>query len=198
MGSPMPYSYTQQVMDEIEEMVPFYHHFADADVNKMGLDKSEVNGNAPATRRLYKGLFPSGFGRFTPVEYNPPKDNTSKSHPLMLMVGSNRYHFGTGSRSSRSARLKQFSPEAFLEISPADAKDNCISNGDRVKIISAQGELSTSARINDVLPRGLLFMPVSFTTSPVHELFGIEIDRQTKAPGLKSCAVRLERTTGND
>jgi predicted molibdopterin-dependent oxidoreductase YjgC len=197
MGSPMPYTSPQQVMDEIEEMVPFYHHFAYTDVDTTGLDLSEVDGNTPGTRRLHKGLFPSGFGRFSSVEYIPPQDIATDGYPFTLMVGSSRYHFGTDSRSSRSARLKRFSPEAFLEISPADARDTGIGNGDKVKVISAQGELLTSARVSDTLPRGLLFMPISFPASPIYELFSTIIDHRTKAPALKLCAIKLERIAEN-
>jgi formate dehydrogenase alpha subunit len=197
MGSPMPYASPQQVIDEIEEMVPFYRHFAHTDVDAMGLDLSEVGGNTPGTRRLHRGLFPSGFGRFSPVEFVPQQDIATDGYPFILMVGSSRYHFGTGSRSSRSARLKRFCPEAFLELSGDDAKDLGISNGDKVKVISAQGELLTSTRVSFTLPRGLLYMPISFPASPVYELFSTIIDHQTKAPALKTCAVRLERTAAD-
>jgi formate dehydrogenase major subunit/formate dehydrogenase alpha subunit len=193
----MPYASPQQVIDEIEEMVPFYRHFAHTDVDAMGLDLSEVGGNTPGTRRLHRGLFPSGFGRFSPVEFVPQQDIATDGYPFILMVGSSRYHFGTGSRSSRSARLKRFCPEAFLELSGDDAKDLGISDGDKVKVISAQGELLTSTRVSDRLPRGLLYMPISFPASPVYELFSTIIDHQTKAPALKTCAVRLERTAAD-
>jgi formate dehydrogenase alpha subunit len=197
MGSPMPYTSPQQVMDEIEEMVPFYRHFAYTDVDKVGLDLSEVGGNTPGTRRLHKGLFPSGFGRFTSVEYIPPQDIATNEYPFTLMVGSSRYHFGSGSRSSRSARLSRFSPEAFLEISPADAKDSGLSDGYKVKVVSAQGVLLTSAKVSDTLPAGLLYMPISFPASPVYELFSTIIDQRNKAPALKLCAVKLERIAEN-
>jgi len=197
MGSPMPYTSPQQVMDEIEEMVPFYHYFAYTDVDKVGLDLSEVGGNTPETRRLHRGLFPSGFGRFTSVEYIPPQDIATNEYPFTLMVGSCRYHFGAGSRSSRSARLMRFSPEAFLEISPADAKDLGIGDGDKVKAISAQGELLALARVSDTLPGGLLYMSISFPASPVYELFSNIIDQRNKAPALKLCAIKLERIAEN-
>jgi predicted molibdopterin-dependent oxidoreductase YjgC len=93
--------------------------------------------------------------------------------------------------------LKRFCPEAFLELSGDDAKDLGISDGDKVKVISAQGELLTSARISDRLPRGLLYMPISFPASPVYELFSTFIDHRTKAPALKLCAVKLQRITEN-
>jgi formate dehydrogenase alpha subunit len=197
MGSPMPYTSPQQVMDEIEEMVPFYRHFAYTDVDSEGLDLNEVNGNTPGTRRLHKGIFPSGFGRFTSVAYLPPRDTAADKYPFTLMVGSSRYHFNAGSRSSRSTRLKRFSPEAFLEISPADAKDLGFGDGDKIKITSAQGELLTSARVSDALPHGLLYMPISFPASPVYGLFGTIIDQRNKAPALKSCAVKIERITAD-
>jgi len=197
MGLPMPYTSTQQVIDEIEEMVPFYNHFSYTDVDKKGLELSEMDGETPSTRRLHKGIFPSGFGRFSSVEYVPPRDIATNGYPFILMVGSSLYSFGSGSRSSQSARLKRFSQEASLEINPADAKKTGIGNGDKVKVISAQGELTACTRINDDLPHSLLFMPVSFRQSPVYELFSTDIDHRTRAPALKSCAVKLERITEN-
>ncbi|OGO06945.1 MAG: hypothetical protein A2Y92_02250 [Chloroflexi bacterium RBG_13_57_8] len=198
MDLPIAYSSPQQVMEEIKELVPFYRYFEYTNVDTLSLDLNEAGSNTPGTRRLYKGLFPDGFGRFTPVEYTPPQGINMGKYPFMLMAGSGQYQFGDGSRSSRSARLKQFSPEAFLEINPADASENDIGSGDRVTIISAQGELSARARVMDTLPRGLLFMPISYPAHPVYGLFSPIIDRRTGAPTLKTCYVMLQRITGND
>jgi formate dehydrogenase alpha subunit len=197
LDSSMPYSSQQQVMDEIEELVPFYHHLAYADFEAGGLDWADIESGRLGNRRLYKGLFPSGFGQFSPVEYTPPQGVAKDGYPLTLLVGSSLYQFGTGSRSSQAPRLRRFSPEAFVEISPVDAKDLGISEGDKVKVISAQGELLTAARVSDTLPQGVLFMPISFPNSPVYGLFDTTLDHQAKAPAMKSCAVRLERTGDN-
>jgi formate dehydrogenase major subunit len=197
MGSKMPYASHQEVMEEIEDMVPFYRHVAYADTDSMGMDWGDVESSTPGTRRLHKGLFPSGFGRFSPVEYTSPQDVAADGYPFTLMAGSSRYHFGAGSRSSRSSRLSRFSPAACLEISDVDAAELGIANGDTVKVASAQGGLSTTAKVSNKLPPGLLFMPISFPDSPVYELFGAVLDPQVKAPALKTCAVRLERTAGD-
>ena len=84
-----------------------------------------------------------------------------------------------------------------VEVSEVDARDLGISGGDKVKVTSAQGELLTTARVSDTLSRGLLLMPMSFPGTPVYELFDTILDHRAKAPALKSCAVRLERTTDN-
>jgi predicted molibdopterin-dependent oxidoreductase YjgC len=196
MGSPMPYSSSHQVMEEIEEMVPFYHHVSPKDADTLGLEMSEVDSDMPGTRRLYKGLFPSGFGQFHPVDFTPLQESNN-GYPFTLIIGSSRYHFGTGARSQRSERLRRFSPEAFAEINPADAKQTGLKDEDKIKIISEQGELSASARMSDKLPRGVVYMAESFVQSPVHELFNTVIDTRSKTPALKSCAVRLERIAAN-
>ncbi len=197
LGTPMPYSTQQQLMDEIEELVSFYHHPSYADLEAGGADWADIESGHVGNRRLHNGLFPSGFGRFSPVEYTP-QGVAGDGYPLTLLAGSTLYQFGAGSRSSRASRLSRFSPEAFIEISAVDARGLGISDSDRVKVASAKGELLTTARVSDTLPKGLLFMPISFPDSPVYELFDTVLDRQAKAPALKSCAVRLERTAGND
>jgi len=197
LGSPMPYASQQDIKEEIEEMVPFYRHTSYVDIETGGLELTDIESNLPGTRRLHKGLFPSGFGRFSPVAYSPPQNVASDGYPMTLITGSVLHQFGSGTRSSRAPRLQKFSPEAYVEISEPDAKDLKINNGDKVEIVSANGRLSRTARVGDSLPKGLLFAPISFPGSNVYELFDTVLDPQTRAPALKSCAVRLERTTDN-
>jgi formate dehydrogenase alpha subunit len=194
LGAPMPYSSQQQIMDEIEEMVPLYHPVSRADLVTTGVDWVDTGNSRLGTRRLYNGLFPSGFGRFSPVDYTPPQGVARNGYPLTLLVGSTLYQFGTGSRSSRTSRLSRFGQEDFVEISNADARDLGISDGERVKVTSKLGKLLTTAKISDRLPQGLLFMPISFPGGSIYELFDTILDHRAKAPALKSCAVRLERT----
>ena len=197
LGVPMPYTSYQQITDEIEEIVPFYQHTAFKNAGDSELELTDIEKGLFGTRRLHKGLFPSGFGRFTPVEQLTPTDVAKDGYPLTLLAGTVLFQFGTGSRSRRTSRLGRFRSEAFLEISGADAKSYRIKDGDAVVITSEQGRLDTTARISDALPPGVLFMPISFPESPVYELFATSLNHQARAPALKSCAVKLERTTAN-
>jgi formate dehydrogenase alpha subunit len=190
MDSPMPYLSQQEVMEEIEETVPFYRHLAFGETDKADAEWIDVEGGSPATRRLHKGLFPSGFGRFSPVEYVPA--SSPDGYPFTLVVGSVRYGFGSGVRSSRSKRMSRFNDDGYLDINSADAKKLGIGDGDTVKVISPDGELEKAARINADLPRGMLFASIS-SGGAVYELFGTALDPQSKTPALKSCAVKLER-----
>jgi predicted molibdopterin-dependent oxidoreductase YjgC len=194
MCCPMPYSSLQQVMDEIQELVPLYQVMGYGDSETKGISRAELDRDPLRNRRLYKGQFPSGFGRFSPVQYEPRTESTRDGYNLTLLAGSILYHSGTGSRSSRSLRLSDFSPEAFVEIGESDAKQVGISQGDQVKVISPIGEVTAMAKLTDTLPKGVVFMPVCFPSTGINQLFDIALDPQAKTPALKACAVKLERT----
>jgi predicted molibdopterin-dependent oxidoreductase YjgC len=187
IGSPLPFSSLQQVMGEIEELVPLYEGYTDSD--RLYQPESEPW----ETRRPYMKQFLMGFARFSPVEYIPQAEGAKKDYPFTLLTGTTLYHFGTGTRSSRSSRSKKFLPKAFLEIGESDAKKLGIGHGDEVKVISPVAELTAALRITDTLPEGTVFMPHSFPDCPVNKLFNIALDPESKTPSLKACNVRIER-----
>ncbi len=198
MGSRMPYASPHQITEEIEAMVPFYRQLSYTGVGSPDIGLDDVGGDSPSTRRLYKGLFPSGFGKFSPVEYTPPVDVATDNYPFTLLVGSGRYRFGSGTRSSHSRRLSRYCTDIALEINSQDAAGLKIKNGDNIRIISENGEILADVNISNNLPDGLLFLPVTLSSGSVYGLFNTAIDDRAKAPALKSCAVRLERITQDD
>ena len=198
MGQPIKYPSLQKFVDEIEELVPLYRDLGYGVLEKGSLEKrspgeTELDSKPVGTRRLYKGQFPCGFGRFSSAQHELPAEIPKDGYPLTLLTGSILFHSGDGSRSSRSSRLSKFSPQAYVEIGEHDAELLGISNGSEVKLISPVGEVAAVARIADTLPEGTLFMPSSFPSAPVNQLFDIVLDPRSKAPSLKACKVRLER-----
>jgi formate dehydrogenase alpha subunit len=198
MGAPMPYSSPQQVMDEIVGCCQLlaYSSYEGGSYMAPETKRPDVieaqSDSYWGVGRIHGGQFPEGFARFCPVEYVPPA-KAKKGYPFTLLAGTVVNHFGTGSRSSRSARLKKFCPEAFVEICESDARKLAITNGEQVKVISAVGEVMARVKITDALVDGMLFMPVSFPEAPVNELFDIVLDAETKAPSLKACSVKIEK-----
>ncbi len=187
MDYPLPFSSLQDVMSEIERLVSSYEAFIDSE-RQDELAYGE-------TRRTYGSQFLKGFARFSPIEYIPQARERKSNYPFTLLTGTILYHFGTGSRSSRSLRLKKFSPEASIEICESDARKLAITAGEKVKVISIVGEVTAMLRITDTLPEGVLFMPISFPKTPVNELFDIVLNAETKAPSLKACNVKIEKIT---
>ncbi len=193
MDYPMQHSSPQQVMDEIRELVPLYQGMDYASLETAGAYWPAWDGDRQGMRRLYQEEFPRQFGRFSPVEYVPQPEPSGDGYPFRLLTGTILYHFGSGARSSRAPRLKKIAPQAFVEISEADAEHLGIAEDEVVKVISPQGEIVITAKVTDRLPPGTLFMPLSFPESHVNELFATVLDPRAKTPALKTCAVRIER-----
>ena len=185
MGHSLPLSTLQAVMDEIEELVPFYEGYADT-------AKREESAYEEAGRSSGRPLL-KGFARFSAVEYAPKAREWESDYPFTLLTGSILYHCGTGSRTSRARRLKKFAPRSFVEICESDARKLDVTDGDEVKVISGVGEVTTTVRISDTVRKGMVFMPLSFPDTPVNALLDIVPDPETKAPSVKACSVRIER-----
>jgi len=196
MGAPMPYSSPKQVMDEIVDTCQLaayslYEGNGYVESEAQSLYQAESSSHW-GVGRMHGEQSPKGFARFCPIEYVPPS-KAKKGYPFTLLTGTIFNHFGTGSRSSRSARLKKFLPEAFVEICESDARKLALTDDERVKVISAVGEVTTIVKITDTLREGMFFMPVSFPETPVNELFDIVINPEAKSPSLKACNVKVEK-----
>ncbi len=189
MGNPLPYSSLEDVMSEIEELVPAYEAYASSGRQD---ESDRYNEGHTDGRQLMKG-----FARFHPTEYTPCDTSLKVDYPFTLLAGSTLYHSGTGARSSRAWRLRRRSPQSFVEIGTVDADRLGISHGAKVNIISPVSELTTTARIVGSLREWTLFVPVSFPESPVNRLFDITLDPEAKAPALKACYVRLEKVNSD-
>ena len=172
-------------MGEIEELVPSYEGYADP--GKREESAYEERGRSSG-RPLLKG-----FARFSSVEYASQAREKKSDYPFTLLTGSILYHLGTGSRTSRARRLRKFAPRSFVEICESDARKLGVTDGDDVKVVSAVGEVAAAIKISDTVRKGMVFMPLSFPDTPVNALFDMVLDRETKAPSVKACSVKIER-----
>ena len=80
-----------------------------------------------------------------------------------------------------------------MEMCESDAQRLTITDGEMVKVTSPVGEVSAKVRVTDTLCEGMLFMPISFSESPVNQLFDVVLNSETKAPSLKACSVMIDK-----
>jgi formate dehydrogenase alpha subunit len=187
MKNPFSYSCFEDVVGEIEGAVPGYEGYSDS------IRHYQADDDVTGARQLQGGQMLRGFARFWPVEYQAPFEIEYKDYPFVLLTGSAFPHIGTGTRSLRAPRLREFSSSGFVEVSAADAKRLALQNGDKVKVSSRAGEITVPVRISNDLSQGILFIPSTFPEIPVNELFEITMDLQSKTPTSKVCHVRIER-----
>ena len=100
-GNSMQYSSPQEIMDEIAAKVPLYPGINYDDIIPGGIFWPCTNGHRLGTSRLYLDGFPQGFGRFAVAG---SQLSEGKAEPEII-VPKSLYQFGSGVRSSMSARL---------------------------------------------------------------------------------------------
>ena len=87
---------------------------------------------------------------------------------LTLLVGSILFHNGT--TSTWSANNREVSSAPYVEIQEVDAAKAGITDGGALKLSTAAGTLTGTARITNRLQPGLLFAPNHFPEFPVNGL----------------------------
>ena len=152
---------------------------------------------AQITPEHYKAMDPKGRAKIKAAEYVPPPEIPDVEYPLLLTTGRIVYHWHTRTKTGRSPELNAAAPDAFIQISVADAQDHRIEEGDLVEVISRRGRVRVRARIGDIEP-GQVFIPFHFgywddpeRAGAANELTITGWDPVSKQPFFKYAAVKL-------
>jgi len=185
MGSPLPYSSLQQVIHEIEEFVPLYEGYYHPE------EYLEDKWSYWDERRDRAFQVLKGFPRFSAPKDLSPRIPIPEGYPFYLFLEASLAYFGTGTRSSKTWRLKSFYPKKVLKISPEDAERLSFTGGNQVRVMSPYSHLQTAVEISDAIPPGTVSLPTSFPG--VAELFGTALGIEKTVPPPEACYVNLER-----
>ena len=115
------------------------------------------------------------------------------------------YNFHTRTKTARARQLNRAAPDAWVELSEADAGRRGIGEGDLVRVESRRGRIEARARITGIA-QGTIFAPFHYgyfdTTTgsdpdgrprAANELTLTEWDPVSKQPNYKICAVRVTK-----
>jgi len=187
------YNCSPDITEEIRRLTPSYGGISCSRLGDGGLQWPCPSEDHPGTCILHTNAFVRGKGRFIPLKYIPPAEMPDDDYPLILSTGRSLYHFHTGTMTRKVSGLNAIEPEGVVEISPEDASQLGISQGDKVKIGSRRGEVIAKAKVTEALPSGVVFMTFHFAESPTNQLTIPALDPVSKIPEFKVCAVRVEK-----
>ncbi|WP_198662370.1 molybdopterin oxidoreductase family protein [Nocardiopsis sp. TNDT3] len=158
---------------------------------------------APLEPTEYKAMNPEGRAIIKAAEYLPPHEEPSGEYPFALITGRTLYHFHTRTKTGRSPQLQRAAPEVWVEVSPSDAREAGICEGDPVEVASPRGVVRARARISGIRP-GVLFVPFHYGYWDRHadggspdrdraanETTVTDWDPVSKQPLFKTAAARL-------
>ncbi len=118
-------------------------------------------------------------------------------YPLILTTGRIRDQWHTMTKTGKVGKLRQHTPQAFLEMHPEDAAPLGIGEGDIVVVGSRRGEVRVPVRLTEQIKRGAVFLPMHWgkilgsDLNRVNNLTSPLLDPISKEPDLKFCAVRV-------
>ena len=140
---------------------------------------------------VFRERFPRGRALLVPAQPGQPVEVADADYPLVLNTGRVLEHWHTGTMTRRSAALDTISPEAFVEIHPADAQTLGVADGDWAEVASRRGVIRLRARVRERVARGSVFVPMHFREACANVLTHPAVDPTGKIPAFKYCAVRV-------
>ncbi|WP_462409619.1 molybdopterin oxidoreductase family protein [Neobacillus sp. Marseille-QA0830] len=154
------------------------------------------------TREEFQALNANGRAILYGFDWAPPLEAPSEGFPFELNTGRLVYQWHTRTKTGRSPILHLASPEAYVEINPADAKKLEIDMGDMVRVITKRGEIQVPARITDSVRPGAIFIPFHYgalTEKQAANVLTLDTwDLVSKQPHFKNGACRIEKVMSNE
>jgi len=193
MGYEMSYDSTAEILDEIAELTPIYGGITADRLGGGGLQWPCPDSEHPGTPFLHEGEFSRGLGRFHATPFREADELPDDDYPLLLTTGRLLQHWHTGTMSRRTEGLEELAPAAPVEISPQDAEQMGIEDGEQVTVSSRRGTVTARAEVTDKSPPGTVFMPFHFHEGAANRLTNDALDPQAKIPEYKVCAVKVEK-----
>lgn len=191
----MSYNHPSEIMEEIAELTPIYGGMFYPRLEEKGLQWPCLDANHPGTKYLHKGKFSRGKGKFFPVEFREAAELPDEEYPLIFTTGRVLYHFHTGTVTRRSRGLDEIYPEALVEISPHDAKEMNIEEGEMIEVASRRGKIQAKAKVTEKSDKGVVFMSFHFHEAAANLLTNAALDPVAKIPEYKVCAVKVKKVS---
>ena len=137
----------------------------------------------------------SGRGKLVPASLVSPNEEPDADYPMVLTTGRQLEHWHTGAMTRRTEILDAIEPSAIASLSPADINTLGIQPGDLIKVETRRGSIELTARQDEAVPQGLIFIPFCYHEASANRLTNAALDPYGKIPEFKFCAAKIETTT---
>ena len=192
MSYTMKYDSAQDIFNEICALLPQYAGMSYDRLDKESLQWPVPTKEHPGTPILHVGRFTKGLGLFIPEHYSPPKELPDDEYPMILTTGREVAQYNFGSMTRKTVEIEEICPEALAEVNPVDAKRLGIEEKALIRITSRRGTIRVKATITERSQEGTIFIPYHFAEVPVNNLTLNNLDRLSKSPQYKLCAVKVD------
>jgi formate dehydrogenase major subunit len=191
-GEHFPYRTAEQIWEEIRSVWPAGRGITYERMERGGLQWPCPSEDHPGTAVLHANTFAAGSrAALQCVPFVPTREQTSADFPFLLTTGRTLYQFNAGTMTLRT-RNAVLRPSDVLDISPQDAADLGIADGQWARVQSRHGSAVMKVRLTNSVSPGELFTTFHSPNVFVNALTGVGRDRHVDTPEYKVVAVRVE------
>ncbi|UCE56155.1 MAG: molybdopterin-dependent oxidoreductase [Desulfobacterales bacterium] len=183
MNQTKGYETLEKIRMEIRKLVPAY---AQLDGQRQGWI-TQISQKAVFNNQTADGLI-----TFYPL-VTTEAHSVDSDYPFSAIVGSLRYHLGSGTRTNASERIQGFDLCGQIEISPEDGAKLEMVDGDSVKVISPFGAVQRTITLKKEISPGEVFVPIAVNSNDAMNLIELTDLADPNSPGWKTVRVKLEK-----
>jgi assimilatory nitrate reductase catalytic subunit len=155
----------------------------------------------PGTPRLFAEEFPTPDrrARFLRVDHREPAEQPDREYPYLLTTGRITGQYQSGNQTRRARSLRRSAAEPWVELHPDLARRLGIGPADLVELRTRRGCAVFRARVTGAIRPDTLFAPFHWGgRASANALTDPSLDRHSKMPAFKVCAVTARRLGGPD
>ncbi len=180
LGDAKPYGSFEMIRQEIQHFVPMYGSLNGPDHTWL---------QTTSDKALFEVEGADGLISFYPL-VSTEDEPADRDYPFTAIVGSQRYHLGSGTRTQASYRIQGVECMGKLEISSQDGARLNLENDDTIIVRSRFGDLKRKLRLKNTIPQGHIFVATGFNDNEAMGLFSLSDMTEPGSPGWKTCGCR--------
>ena len=190
------YQHPQDVFAEMQQGMHSFNHIS---WERLARESSVTypcpSEDAPGQDVVFSDAFPraGGLAKFAPTRPLPPDEPVDDEYPTVLTTGRQLEHWHTGSMTRRAQVLDALEPEAVASLSSGELNRLGVVPGEKLTITTRRGTITLTARVDDKIPDGMVFVPFAYAEAAANLLTNPALDPYGKIPEFKYAACRLER-----
>lgn len=192
MGYSLEYESAEDIFREVCELLTQYRGMSYQRLDRVGLQWPVTDAEHPGTPVLHIGSFTRGKGLFVPEEYLAPQEPVDDEYPMLFTTGRHYARYNFSSMTGKTREIDDIAPEALAEINPVDAERLGIKEGDTLRLTSRRGSVTIKATVTDRSQQGTVFTTYNYLETPVNLLTLDALDRLSRTPEYKLCAIKVE------
>jgi formate dehydrogenase major subunit len=195
IGCDWNYRHVGEVFTEMASMMPALDNITWERVEREDHVTYPVDGpDVPGRDVVFDQGFPrpGGVGRLVATKFQAPDEMPDAQYPFILTTGRQLEHWHTGAMTRRASTLDALEPGPVAGLSRGTIAKLGITPGDMVRVTTRRGAIELSARQDDSVPDGVVFIPFAYVEAAANLLTNPKLDPFGKIPEFKYCAANVE------